>query len=96
MIEIMSDLVTVEVEEIESKLTQVWIDRINKVLLTHYKRNYKRDWCAYSFGDCAIEPPLAAWVYLGKKLGYELAWAHDRFAQWKPRGGKRIRSNNSN
>jgi hypothetical protein len=94
MIEIMNDLVTVEGDD--SKLTQVWIDRINKVLMMHYQRNYKRAWCAYSFGDCAIEPPLAAWVYLGKKLGYELAWAHDRFAQWKPRGGKRIRSTNSN
>jgi hypothetical protein len=88
----MSDLVTTEVEEIDSKLTQVWIDRINKVLLTHYKRRYKLAWCAYSFGDCAIEPPLAAWVYLAKKLGYEIAWAHDKFARWKPRGGKRIRS----
>jgi hypothetical protein len=87
----MSDLETVEEGEIDPKLTQVWIDRINKVLLIYYKRNYKIGWCKHCFGDCTDQPPLAAWVYLAKKLGYERAWANDRFAQWKPRGGKRIR-----
>ena len=92
----MSDLVTTEVEEIDSKLTQAWIDRVNKVLLQHYKRCYKPAWCAYSFGDCTQEPPLAAWAYLALKLGFSQAWAHDRFAQWKPRGGKRVGYSKSN
>jgi len=82
----MSDLVATEVEEIitNEKLTQVWIDRINWIVIRRRGGGKKLDWCVDRFGDCAHRPPLVAWKRLGEQLSCSPQWAHNNFDEWQP------------
>jgi hypothetical protein len=61
----------------------MWIDKCDRLLLDRTMREYKPSWCAYRLLESPTKPPLEAWQYLGKKLGYHHGWSKYKFEEWK-------------
>jgi superfamily II DNA or RNA helicase len=61
-----------------------WIDRCNRLLFDRELYDRKPAWCAYRLLEAPTKPPLEAWQYLGKKLGYHHGWSKHRVDDWKP------------
>jgi superfamily II DNA or RNA helicase len=61
-----------------------WIDRCNRILFNRELCNRKPAWCGYRLLEAETKPPIEAWQYLGKKLGFHHGWSKYRFGEWKP------------
>jgi superfamily II DNA or RNA helicase len=61
-----------------------WIDKCNRLLFAKELNALKPAWCAYRLLEAETKPPLEAWQYLGKKLGYHHGWSKYRVDEWKP------------
>jgi superfamily II DNA or RNA helicase len=61
-----------------------WIDKCNRLLFDRELFDRKPAWCAYRLLEAETKPPLEAWQYLGKKLGYHHGWSKYRVDEWKP------------
>jgi superfamily II DNA or RNA helicase len=61
-----------------------WIDRCNRILFDRELYDRKPAWCAYRLLEAPTKPPIEAWQYLGKKLGYHHGWSKYKVAEWKP------------
>jgi superfamily II DNA or RNA helicase len=61
-----------------------WIDRCNRLLFERELNDRKPAWCAYRLLEAPTKPPLEAWQYLGKKLGYHHGWSKYKVEEWKP------------
>ncbi len=61
-----------------------WIDRCNRLLFDRELNERKPAWCAYRLLEAPTKPPLEAWQYLGKKLGYHHGWSKYKVDEWKP------------
>ena len=61
-----------------------WIDRCNRILFDRELNDRKPAWCAYRLLEAPTKPPLEAWQYLGKKLGYHHGWSKYKVDEWKP------------
>ncbi len=72
-----------------------WIDRCNRLLFDRELHDRKPAWCAYRLMEAQTQPPLEAWQYLGKKLGYHHGWAKYKVTEWKP-PEERITANDLN
>ncbi len=62
-----------------------WIDKCNRLLFAKELNDLKPAWCAYRLLEAETKPPLEAWQYLGKKLGYHHGWSKYKVDEWKPR-----------
>jgi superfamily II DNA or RNA helicase len=62
----------------------MWIDRCDRLILEKTMREFKSSWCMYRLLESETKPPLEAWKYLGKKLGYKHGWAGHVVDTWKP------------
>ncbi|AFY95479.1 DEAD/DEAH box helicase [Chamaesiphon minutus] len=60
-----------------------WIDKCNRILFERELNDRKAAWCMYRLMESETKPPLEAWQYLGKKLGYHHGWAKYKFAEWQ-------------
>jgi superfamily II DNA or RNA helicase len=60
-----------------------WIDRCNELLSDRERASHKPAWCGYLLLASQAKPPLEAWEYLGKKLGYHHGWAKYKVDEWK-------------
>jgi superfamily II DNA or RNA helicase len=61
-----------------------WIDKCNRLLFDRELNSRKPAWCAYRLLEAPVAPPLEAWQYLGKKLGYHHGWSKYKVSEWKP------------
>jgi superfamily II DNA or RNA helicase len=61
-----------------------WLDRCNRLLFDRESHSHKPAWCAYRLLESDTKPPLEAWQYLGKKLGYHHGWSKYKIDEWKP------------
>jgi superfamily II DNA or RNA helicase len=61
-----------------------WIDKCNRLLFDRELHDLKPAWCAYRLLEAPAAPPLEAWQYLGKKLGYHHGWSKYKVDEWKP------------
>lgn len=61
-----------------------WIDRCNRLLFDRELHERKPAWCADRLLEAPTKPPLEAWQYLGKKLGYHHGWSKYKVDEWKP------------
>jgi superfamily II DNA or RNA helicase len=61
-----------------------WIDKCNRLLFAKALNDLKPAWCAYRLLEAETKPPLEAWQYLGKKLGYHHGWSKYKVDEWKP------------
>jgi superfamily II DNA or RNA helicase len=61
-----------------------WIDKCNRLLFAKELNDLKPAWCAYRLLESETKPPLEAWQYLGKKLGYHHGWSKYKVDEWKP------------
>lgn len=59
-----------------------WIAVCDGIISAHQSRGTKPSWCAYRLIEAPQKPPLEAWKYLGKKLGYHHGWAKYKFEEW--------------
>jgi superfamily II DNA or RNA helicase len=66
----------------------MWIDRCDRLILDKTMREFKPSWCAYRLLESETKPPLEAWQYLGKKLGYHHGWSKYKVGEWKPISGE--------
>jgi superfamily II DNA or RNA helicase len=69
--------------ELTPELT-CWIDKCDRLVLEKTMREFKSSWCAYRLLESETKPPLEAWQYLGKKLGYHHGWSKYKVDEWKP------------
>ncbi len=60
-----------------------WIDRCNRLLFDRELNDRKPAWCAYRLLESDTKPPLEAWQYLGKKLGYHHGWSKYKVNEWQ-------------
>lgn len=60
-----------------------WIEKCDAILLERTIKERKAAWCAYRLLESKTEPPLEAWKYLGKKLGYHHGWSKYKADEWK-------------
>jgi superfamily II DNA or RNA helicase len=65
-----------------------WIDKCNRLLFAKELNDLKPAWCAYRLLESETKPPLEAWQYLGKKLGYHHGWSKYKVDEWKPQSEK--------
>jgi superfamily II DNA or RNA helicase len=59
-----------------------WIELCDGIIAEQVERGYKAAWCAHRMMASDLEPPIEAWKYLGKKLGYHYAWAKYKQEEW--------------
>jgi superfamily II DNA or RNA helicase len=62
----------------------MWIVKCDRLILEKTMREFKSSWCMYRLLESETKPPLEAWKYLGKKLGYKHGWAGHVVDTWKP------------
>jgi superfamily II DNA or RNA helicase len=60
-----------------------WIDQCNRLLFDRELFGRKPAWCAYRLLESDTKPPLEAWQYLGKKLGYHHGWSKYKVDEWR-------------
>lgn len=61
---------------------QYWINTCDKIIQERELKERKAAWCAYRLLESKSQPPMDAWRYLGKKLGYHGGWAKYKFEEW--------------
>lgn len=61
---------------------QRWIDLCDEIIAKGIERGFKSGWAAHSIMASDIQPPIEAWEYLGKKLGYHHQWAKYKYDEW--------------
>lgn len=59
-----------------------WMRLADEIIAKGLERDFKPGWAAHSLMASDIQPPLEAWKYLGKKLGYHHAWAKYKHEEW--------------
>jgi superfamily II DNA or RNA helicase len=59
-----------------------WIGLCDGIIAEQVEKGYKAAWCAHRMMASDLEPPVEAWKYLGKKLGYHYAWGNYKFKEW--------------
>jgi superfamily II DNA or RNA helicase len=59
-----------------------WIGLCDGIIAEQVEKGYKAAWCAHRMMASDLEPPIEAWKYMGKKLGYHYAWAKYKHEEW--------------
>ena len=59
-----------------------WMRLADRIIAEGIERSFKPGWSAHALLSSKNEPPIEAWKYLGKKLGYHHAWADYKFKEW--------------
>lgn len=59
-----------------------WMRLADEIIAKGIDRGFKAGWAAHSMMASDIQPPLEAWKYLGKKLGYHHQWAFYKHQEW--------------
>jgi superfamily II DNA or RNA helicase len=60
-----------------------WIELCDSIIAECIEKGHKAAWCAYRMMASDIQPPLEAWKYLGKKIGYHHGWSKYKFEEWQ-------------
>jgi superfamily II DNA or RNA helicase len=67
-----------------------WMRLADAIIAEGIERDFKPGWAAHRLLASDIEPPLEAWRYLGKKLGYHVGWHKYKHDEWIQNHGKKI------
>lgn len=59
-----------------------WMRLADEIIAKGIEREFKPGWAAHSLMASDIQPPIEAWRYLGKKLGYHSGWCDYKFKEW--------------
>lgn len=59
-----------------------WMQVVDEILYQMETENRERKWCWSELVFSSTKPPLLAWQYLGKQLGYHHGWAHHKVDEW--------------
>lgn len=59
-----------------------WMRLADEIIAKGIERSFKPGWAAHSLMASDIQPPIEAWKYLGKKLGYHWQWCEHKFKEW--------------
>lgn len=59
-----------------------WMRLADSIISEGIDRSFKPGWAAHRLLASDIQPPIEAWRYLGKKLGYHHKWAYYKYDEW--------------
>ena len=59
-----------------------WMRLADEIIAKGIEREFKPGWAAHSMMASDIEPPIEAWRYMGKKLGYHVGWHKYKHEEW--------------
>jgi hypothetical protein len=60
-----------------------WQQYIDRLLDVAEVNEYKPSTVAFWLLECRLMPPIDAWNYAAKQLGYKEGWSHYQFKKWR-------------